>query len=45
VSDVGQANEILCKVLALNIIVLIHEFFKNTARLDFSYCAKMGVKR
>jgi len=44
-SDIGQFNEILCKALAHNICVLIKEYFENCVKLNFSYCAKMEVKR
>jgi transposase len=44
-SDAGQVNEILCKALSHNICVLIQEYFENWVKLDFSYCAKMEVKR
>jgi len=44
-SNVGQANEILCLALVHNICVLIQEYHKNLIKLNFSYCAKMEVKR
>jgi len=44
-SDIGQYNEILCKALAHNICVLIQEYYENTIKLGFNYCAKMEVKR
>ena len=44
-SDVGQVNEILCKALAHNICVLIQEYHENCVKLDFHYCAKLGVVR
>jgi len=44
-SDVGQINEILCKALVHNICVLIEEYYEETIKLRFDYCAKMGVVR
>ncbi|KYK19915.1 hypothetical protein AYK24_04730 [Thermoplasmatales archaeon SG8-52-4] len=44
-SEVGQVNEILCKVLAHNICVLIQEFHENAIKLDYNYCAKQEVAR
>jgi transposase len=44
-SNVGQANEILCKASAHNICVLIQEYHENSIKLNFNYCAKMEVRR
>jgi transposase len=35
-NDIAQVNEILCKALCHNIIVLIHEIFELGIRVDFS---------
>ncbi len=39
-SDRSQNNEILCKVLAHNIVVLIHEMFELKIEFDFSQIVK-----
>ncbi len=44
-SEVGQANEILCKALTHNICVLIQEYFETSVNLRYDYCAKMMVAR
>ncbi len=35
-NDVAQANEVLCKALCHNIVVLIHEIFELGIKVDFS---------
>jgi len=42
-SDVAQTNEILCKVLCHNIVVLIHEMFERNVivKFDKGLCAEM----
>lgn len=42
-SDIGQINELLCRVLAHNICVLIHEMFELDIKLDYNNCAKLPV--
>jgi transposase len=42
-SEIGQINELLCRVLSHNICVLIQEFFESDITLDYNYCAKMPV--
>lgn len=39
-SERSQANEALCKILAHNIVVLIHEMFELGIEFDFSQIAK-----
>ena len=48
-SELSQSNEILCKALCHNIVVLIHETFELGISTDFeenyteiNYCAKDG---
>ena len=42
-TDVGQTNELLCRILAYNITVLIHEYFEREIDINFNKCAKAGV--
>jgi transposase len=44
-SEIGQTNEILCKILAYNICVLIQELFELDITLDYNYCAKVKIRR
>ena len=44
-SEVGQVNEILCKILAHNLCVLLQEYHEDQIKLDFNKCAKAGVVR
>ena len=37
----SQTNEIMCKILAHNIVVLIHESFELGIEVDFLECAKI----
>lgn len=39
-SERSQKNEVLCKILAHNLVVLIHEIFELGIEVDFSDCAK-----
>lgn len=43
--EVSQDNEILGKVLAHNICVLVQEIFLNKINIDFNFCAKHYVAR
>jgi transposase len=42
-SEIGQINELLCRILSHNICVLIQEFFESDTKLDYNYCAKLPV--
>lgn len=41
---IGQTNELLCKCLAHNICVLIHELFEANTILNFEDCEKLVVR-
>ncbi len=43
-TEIGQENEILCKILSHNICVLIQELFEANTTLDFDGCAKAIVR-
>ncbi len=42
-SEIGQVNELFCRILAHNICVLIQEFFELGIKLDYNYCAKLPI--
>lgn len=42
-TDIGQTNELLCRLLAYNLTILIHEYFEREIDINFNKCAKAGV--
>lgn len=42
-TEMGQVNELLCKILSHNICVLIQEMHELDIKLDYVYCAKLPV--
>lgn len=42
-TEMGQINELLCKILSHNICILIQEMHELDIKLDYVYCAKLPI--